>query len=180
MPLLATARRLAARVTPLRSRHEILPFDMFGVQYDADAARRADKLGNIYHRGQDLAWRGQKVLAELLAKHGGVQLRPEARPALGYVLGVLMWGELAAWKIAAQLADSLVELPVKLAATSQAHDEARHFYVLYDYLKELGYTPPPSLEAVPVSAPQRPSRRLNLPAAKCTARSSRCSPPSVR
>ena len=146
MPLLASARFLAARaarVKSFRPRDEILPFDMFGVQYDADTARRADKLGNIYHRGQDLAWRGQKVLAELLAKHGGVQLRPEARPALGYVLGVLMWGELAAWKIAAQLADSLVELPVKLAATSQAHDEARHFYVLHDYLKELGYTPPP-------------------------------------
>lgn len=143
MPLLASPRWLAERVNAVRMRREILPFDMFGVQYDADAARRADRLTSIYHRGQDLAWRGHEVLNALLRKHGGVQLRPEARPALGYVLGVLMWGELAAWKIAAQLADSLVELPPKLAATSQAHDEARHFYVLHDYLKELGYTPPP-------------------------------------
>jgi hypothetical protein len=28
-----------------------------------------------------------------------------------------------------------------MAATAQSHDEARHFYVMYDYLKALGYTP---------------------------------------
>jgi hypothetical protein len=28
-----------------------------------------------------------------------------------------------------------------MAASSQAHDEARHFYVLHDYLQLLGYTP---------------------------------------
>lgn len=120
-----------------------LPFDMFSVTRDAEAARRADKLENIYHRGQDLIWSGRKVFSELLDSHGGVRLREEARPALGYVLGVLMWGELAAWKIAAQLADSLVEIEPKLAATSQAHDEARHFYVLHDYLQHLGYAPAP-------------------------------------
>lgn len=124
-----------------------LPFDMFedplALAADAEAARRADKLTSIYHRGQDLIWSGRKVLAELLAKHGGVKLRPEARPALGYVLGVLMWGELAAWKIASQLGDSLVAIEPKLAATSQAHDEARHFYVLHDYLGHLGYAPQP-------------------------------------
>lgn len=134
---------LAARRQSARRRPDILPFDMFVVARDADAARRADRLTSIYHRGQDLSWRGHEVLTDLLAKHGGVQLPPAARPALGYILGVLMWGELAAWKIAAQLADQLSELPPKLAATSQAHDEARHFYVLHDYLRELGYTPPP-------------------------------------
>jgi hypothetical protein len=124
-----------------------LPFDMFddplALARDAEAARRADRLTSIYHRGQDLIWSGRKVLAELLDKHGGVQLRPEARPALGYVLGVLMWGELAAWKIAAQLSDTLVAIEPKLAATSQAHDEARHFYVMHDYLGHLGYAPQP-------------------------------------
>jgi hypothetical protein len=120
-----------------------LPFDMFSLERDAEAARRADRLENIYHRGQDLIWSGPKVLSELRSRHGGIQLRDDKKQALGYVLGVLMWGELAAWKIAAQLADSLVAIEPKLAATSQAHDEARHFYVLHDYLVELGYTPQP-------------------------------------
>ena len=132
--------RLGKSAKPSR---EILPFDMFQVQRDAESARRADRLTSIYHRGQDLSWRGHEVLSELLAKHGGVQLAAPAKVALGSVLGVLMWGELAAWKIAAQLADTLEDMPPKLAATSQAHDEARHFYVLHDYLQELGYTPPP-------------------------------------
>ena len=123
--------------------HSSLPFDILSVQRDAAAARRADKMTHIYHRGQDLIWSGQAVFAELCEKHGGVKLAGEKRAALGAVLSVLMWGELAAWKIAAQLADRLEQMPPKLAATSQAHDEARHFYVLVDYLQALGHTPGP-------------------------------------
>ena len=120
-----------------------LPFDMFSLAADADMAKRQEKLTSLYHRGQALAWDGQKVLAELLHKHGGIKLGAEQRQAVGYIIQVLMWGELAAWKIASQLADSFVPLAPKLAATSQAHDEARHFYVLHDYLRELGHTPQP-------------------------------------
>jgi hypothetical protein len=54
---------------------------------------------------------------------------------------MIMWGELAAWKISAQLADRLVPLEAKLAAASQVHDEARHFYVMHDYLEALGEKP---------------------------------------
>lgn len=120
-----------------------LPFHMFDLSRDVAEARRAEKLQNIYHRGQDLIWDGREVLAQLLARHGGVHLDPPYRDALGYVLGILMWGELAAWKIAGQLSDQLTALEPKLAATSQTHDEARHFYVLHDYLQHLGYSPAP-------------------------------------
>jgi len=120
-----------------------LPFDMFALSADADTARRQDKLTSIYHRGQALVWDGQAVLAELLHKHGGIKLGAEQRNAVGHIMQVLMWGELAAWKIASQLADSLVPLGPKLAATSQAHDEARHFYVVHDYLKALDFVPQP-------------------------------------
>ncbi len=120
-----------------------LPFDMFSVSLDAAAAKRQDKLQSLYHRGQALAWEGQTVLKELIAKHGGIKLSDAQRVAVGSVMGVLMWGELAAWKIASQLADTLVPLGPKLAATSQAHDEARHFYVLHDYLQEIGIAPQP-------------------------------------
>ena len=52
-----------------------------------------------------------------------------------------MWGELAAWRISAELADELDSYEAKMAATSQAHDEARHFYTMYDYLVALDAVP---------------------------------------
>lgn len=116
-------------------------FDMFDLARDAEEARRMAKLGNLYHRGQDLAWDGRQVLADLIKQHGGIKLRDELREPLSRVFGVIMWGELAAWKISLQLADAIPELEPKMAATSQAHDEARHFYVMYDYLSELGTVP---------------------------------------
>ena len=97
-------------------------------------ARRAKKLENIYHAGQDKIWDGREVLSALVAKHGGVKMGLVQKQALARVFSGLMWGEMAAWKISAQLADRLDGFEAKLAATSQAHDEARHFYVLHDYL----------------------------------------------
>jgi len=114
---------------------------MFDLPAQADAARRASKLAGIYHQGQKLAWDGRDVLGDLLAKHGRIELPPAQKAALGRVFSLILWGELAAWKISAQLADQLVPLEAKMAATGQAHDEARHFYVMHDYLAALGATP---------------------------------------
>jgi hypothetical protein len=118
-----------------------IPFDMFALEKSADEARRHDKLRHIYHRGQDLAWDGRAVLKELIAKHGGIHVPEDKRAPLSKVFEIILWGELAAWKVSAELADELTPLEAKMAATAQAHDEARHFYVMYDYLRELGYTP---------------------------------------
>lgn len=118
-----------------------LPFDMFEAAYSDIEARRARRMENIYHAGQGRVWDGREVLAQLIAKHGKPTLPPEKRRALARVFGIIMWGELAAWKISAQLADRLVPLEAKLAATSQVHDEARHFYVMHDYLEALGEKP---------------------------------------
>ena len=117
------------------------PYDMFDLARNADEAKRADKLRGIYHRGQEQAWDGRQVLPELLRKHGGVNCAPGVKDAIGRIFSVILWGELAAWKVSAQLAVDIEELEPKLAATSQAFDEARHFYVMYDYLQALGYTP---------------------------------------
>jgi hypothetical protein len=122
-------------------RRSKIPFDMFALQQAADEARRLPKLRNLYHRGQELAWDGREVLAELLRKHGGIRIADDKREALSKIFEIILWGELAAWKISAELADELQPLEAKMAATSQAHDEARHFYVMYDYLRELGYEP---------------------------------------
>jgi hypothetical protein len=115
-----------------------LPFDMFDAAYSDAAARRAQRMENIYHAGQSKIWDGREVLAQLIATHGKPTLPPEKRRALSRVFSIILWGELAAWKISAQLADQLVPLEAKLAAASQVHDEARHFYVMHDYLEALG------------------------------------------
>src|SRR5687767_13701469 len=104
----------------------------------AREARRARRLESIYHVGQDRIWDGREVLADLLQKHGRPAISERERRALSRIFSIIMWGELAAWKISAQLADALVPLEAKMAASSQVHDEARHFYVLHDYLEALG------------------------------------------
>lgn len=123
-----------------------LPFDMFDVDAAslvAREARRAKRIESIYHVGQARIWDGRAVLAELVAKHGPPRVGEKERRALARIFSIIMWGELAAWKISAQLADALVPLEAKLAASSQVHDEARHFYVMHDYLTALGETPAP-------------------------------------
>ena len=119
-----------------------LPFEMFDGTYTGREARRAKRMESIYHVGQDRIWDGREVLATLIAQHGKPQLAARERRALSQIFSVIMWGELAAWKISAQLADVIVPLEAKLAASSQVHDEARHFYVMHDYLEALGETPP--------------------------------------
>lgn len=120
-----------------------LPYDMFDRAYSDREARRAKRLESIYHVGQQRIWDGREILSELLAKHGKPQLAHRERRALSRIFSIIMWGELAAWRISAQLADQLVPLEPKLAASSQVHDEARHFYVMHDYLEALGHAPPP-------------------------------------
>jgi hypothetical protein len=106
-------------------------------------ARRARRLESIYHVGQARIWDGREVLADLVKEHGTPRLPDRERRALSRIFSNIMWGELAAGKISAQLTHQLVELEPKLAAASQVHDEARHFYVMHDYLALLGHQPPP-------------------------------------
>jgi hypothetical protein len=80
-----------------------------------------------------------------MARHGGIQLDPERRAALAHPISMLMWGELAAWIVAAELAERLEDPDAKLAASSQVFDEARHFYTLRDYLAAL-HVPVPRLD----------------------------------
>lgn len=147
MSLHPPSARSAEKVGPsmlssLLSR-ESLPYDMFDVTYSDKEARRAKRMESIYHVGQDRIWDGREVLRDLIDKHGKPSIGSKERQALARIFSVIMWGELAAWKISAQLTNEIVPLPGKLAASSQVHDEARHFYVMHDYLEVLGETPPP-------------------------------------
>ena len=105
---------------------------------------KTHRLERLYHLTQKHAWDGKAVLGALVEKHGtpGRDLDPETRAALSRVLSVLLWGELAAWNISADLALEIDEMDAKMAATAQVFDEARHFYVMRDYVKLLGPVPP--------------------------------------
>ena len=83
----------------------------------------------------------KKFWKSLLEEEGMPNLPQETKEALGRVFALIMWGELAAWRISAELADELDSYEAKMAATSQAHDEARHFYTMYDYLVALDAVP---------------------------------------
>ena len=111
--------------------------------------RTAEALENIYHRSQEKIWDGRAVLLELLEKHEGIgKLESRQAQALQNIFAVILEGEDAAWKISLQLAASLDNIEARMAATSQAHDQARHFYVMRDYLKLTDYIPRPVPEPV--------------------------------
>src|SRR5262245_7556974 len=93
-----------------------LPYDMFDHVYTATEARRARKMESIYHVGQNRIWNGREVLEELVKRHGKPRVSEKERRALARVFSIIMWGELAAWKISAQLADAVEPLEAKLAA----------------------------------------------------------------
>lgn len=102
------------------------------------AEARTSRVARIYHKGHEQAWDGRVVLDELIARHGGIRFPEAKRAAFGQVASLLLWGELAAWSISADLAVKLEDPPAKMAASSQVFDEARHFYVLRDYLWRAG------------------------------------------
>ena len=121
--------------------YRLLDGDFAGVEREAKR-----KLEKLYHRSRDKAWDGREVLGNALERHGGVQLPEHKRDAVARIFGIILWGELAAWQISAELAHRLEDPEAKMAATGQAFDEARHFATMRDYLRSLGMEKLPPLE----------------------------------
>lgn len=111
----------------------------------AMAEERTSRLRRIYANCLRDAWDGPTLFREAMARHGGIQLEPEKRVHLSYPISMLMWGELAAWIVSAELAERLDDPDARMAASSQVFDEARHFYTLRDYLAAL-HVPVPKLD----------------------------------
>ncbi len=118
------------------------PYEMLD-QYVSAGTEKMRKLERLYHNTQAHAWDPRAVLDALEAKHGGIHMPAEKREAVGHLFSVLVWGELAAWNIAADLARWLPDLDARMAATGQVFDEARHFHVLRDYLRRADIPMPP-------------------------------------
>jgi hypothetical protein len=114
------------------------PYELVEASIETQARDKLDRLERLYHKGQQHVWDGRAVLGELIQKHGPPRLPPEKKEAALKLLSILLWGELAAWAISADLAERIDDVEAKMAATSQAHDEARHFYVFRDYLRAVG------------------------------------------
>ncbi len=109
------------------------------------AEERTNRLRRIYAHSMRDAWDGPALFRDAMARHGGIQLSPEKRVHLAYPISMLMWGELAAWIVSAELAERLDDPDARMAASSQVFDEARHFYTLRDYLAAL-HVPVPRLD----------------------------------
>jgi rubrerythrin len=107
------------------------------------AEARTSRLRRIYEKCADNIWDGPSVFRAAVEKHGGIQLSLEKRRALAVPISSLMWGELAAWIVSAELAERLDDPDARMAASSQVFDEARHFYVMRDYLAWLHVPVPP-------------------------------------
>jgi hypothetical protein len=123
---------------PQRARTQFPPYDFGDPSIVGLAQARTDTVARIYHKGHEQAWDGRDVLDELVTKYGGINFPEDKKEAFAKVASVLLWGELAAWSISADLALKLEDTPAKMAASSQVFDEARHFYVLRDYLWRAG------------------------------------------
>ena len=123
---------------PKRPRTQFPPYELGDSSIVGMAQARTDTVARIYHKGHEQAWDGRTILDELVAKHGGIHFPEDKKDAFARVAAVLLWGELAAWSISADLAVKLQDTPAKMAASSQVFDEARHFYVLRDYLWRAG------------------------------------------
>lgn len=124
---------------PRTPRTQFPPYELGDPTIVGLAEARTSTIARIYHKGHEQAWDGRAVLDELVAKHGGkIDFPEDKKQAFGRIASVLLWGELAAWSISADLALKLEETPAKMAASSQVFDEARHFYVLRDYMWRAG------------------------------------------
>jgi len=119
---------------PRRARDAFPPYELGERDVVAELEERTRTVARIYQKSHDLAWDGAKTLAELTERHGGIHFPEDKREAFGRVASVLLWGELAAWSISADLALKLEDNNAKMAASGQVFDEARHFNTLRAYL----------------------------------------------
>jgi len=130
-------------IKPRRPAQSFPPYELADRTVVEATEEKTRKLRRIYHIAHEQAWDGRAVLAELVAEHGGIRVPEQKKAPLGRIASVLLWGELAAWSISADIALKIEEPDAKMAASSQVFDEARHFYVLRDYLWQAGVEVPP-------------------------------------
>lgn len=142
----AAARIFASNVSTRLGRYRSWPSDAVLIDEPlALAEAQTHRLRRIYTNATRDAWDGPEVFRNAVHKHGGIQLDYDKKVALQHLMVMLMWGELGAWIVSAELAERLEDPDARLAASSQVFDEARHFYILRDYVALL-HVPVPRLD----------------------------------
>jgi hypothetical protein len=138
------SRIVSASVSARLGRFRAWPSDSVLIDEPlALAEEQTNRLRRIYQKCADNLWDGPEVFRQAVARHGGLKLSYEKRRALAYPISQLMWGELAAWIVSAELTERLDDPDARMAASSQVFDEARHFYLMRDYLAFLHVPVPP-------------------------------------
>ena len=96
------------------------PYELIDPDIVAATADKTRKLERLYHLTHQHAWDGKQVYADLVEKHGppGEGMDPDVRASLSRIMTILMWGELAAWDISADLALEIDDMDAKMAATA--------------------------------------------------------------
>ena len=122
-----------------------------GIELVYENSTNNKTLEGVYHKGQAKIWDGKEALSDLIKLHGGLHLEEDKINSIQNIFSTILWGEYAAWNVSAELAANINDFGAKMAATSQAHDEARHYYVMQDYFKHLNIKPkklPPNIYKV--------------------------------
>jgi hypothetical protein len=135
------------------------PLHMLEAMAEEDAAHKTKRLARLYHLTQQHAWDGKALLGALIDKHGppGAGMSEAKRQALSRVLTIVMWGELAAWNISADLALRIDDLDAKLAATGQVFaDQMSETWLAF------ARTGDPNNASIPHWAPYDLARRATL------------------
>lgn len=101
------------------------------------SSKDLEKLAKTYKSAQDKIWDGDKVLDELINKHGLPNIDSNKKEALIRVLTLIRWGEMAAWLTSSHILDSVHDPAARLAVTAQIHDESRHFKTISRYMNDV-------------------------------------------
>src|SRR4029079_18701665 len=99
---MATLTERSPRTTLPRT--QFPPYDFGDPSIVGLAEARTSTVARIYHKGHEQAWAGRPTRVGRSASHGGMHSPEGKKKAFARVASVLLWGELAAWSISADLA----------------------------------------------------------------------------
>ena len=115
----SSARAFGMAVTASRGKYRSWPPTELLINDPlAMAEEKTNRLRAIYAKATRDVWDGPGEFRAAMERHGGIQLSREKREALAYPISMLMWGELAAWIVSAELAERLEDPDARLAASS--------------------------------------------------------------
>ena len=103
------------------------PQDLLLSEPLALAEEKTDRLRRIYQKCTQNMWDGPAVFRDAVTRHGGIQLEREKRVALAHLVTPLMWGELGAWIVSAELAERLEDPDARMLTMRRTTSASARF-----------------------------------------------------